>query len=35
VRENGVRVQFGELWRTQRTVTIFIRHFWYTAFFVL
>ena len=29
VRENGVRVQFGELWRTQRTVVIFIRHFWY------
>ena len=28
VRENGVRVQFGELWRLQRTVTIFIRHFW-------
>ncbi|KAH9041589.1 hypothetical protein EDB85DRAFT_1364457 [Lactarius pseudohatsudake] len=28
VRENGVRVQFGELWRTQRTVVIFIRHFW-------
>jgi hypothetical protein len=35
VRENGVRVQFGELWRMQRTVAIFIRHFWYTAFFVL
>jgi hypothetical protein len=34
VRENGVRVQFGELWRMQRTVAIFIRHFWYTAFFV-
>ncbi|KAI0289319.1 hypothetical protein B0F90DRAFT_858595 [Multifurca ochricompacta] len=29
VRENGVRLQFGELWRTQRTVVIFIRHFWY------
>jgi len=28
VRENGVRVQFGELWRAQRTVVIFIRHFW-------
>lgn len=28
VRENGVRVQFGELWRTQRTVVVFIRHFW-------
>ncbi|KAI0283744.1 hypothetical protein BC826DRAFT_920416 [Russula brevipes] len=28
VRENGVRVQFGELWRLQRTVVIFIRHFW-------
>ncbi|KAI0306174.1 hypothetical protein B0F90DRAFT_1591744, partial [Multifurca ochricompacta] len=28
VRENGVRLQFGELWRTQRTVVIFIRHFW-------
>ncbi|KAF8492637.1 hypothetical protein F5888DRAFT_1618873 [Russula emetica] len=28
VRENGVRVQFGELWRMQRTVAIFIRHFW-------
>ncbi|KAI0282723.1 hypothetical protein BC826DRAFT_921304 [Russula brevipes] len=24
VRENGVRVQFGELWRLQRTVVIFI-----------
>ena len=35
VRENGVRVQFGELWRMQRTVAIFIRHFWYTAFFIL
>ena len=35
VRENGVRVQFGELWRSQRTVAVFIRHFWYTAFFVL
>ena len=35
VRENGVRVQFGELWRMQRTVVVFIRHFWYTAFFVL
>lgn len=34
VRENGVRVQFGELWRMQRTVAIFIRHFWYNAFFV-
>jgi hypothetical protein len=31
VRENGVRVQFGELWRTQRTVVIFIRHFWYAS----
>ena len=31
VRENGVRVQFGELWRTQRTVMIFIRHFWYAS----
>jgi hypothetical protein len=28
VRENGLRLQFGELWRTQRTVVIFIRHFW-------
>ncbi|KAH9954032.1 hypothetical protein BC827DRAFT_1144861 [Russula dissimulans] len=28
VRENGLRIQFGELWRTQRTVVIFIRHFW-------
>jgi hypothetical protein len=35
VRENGVRVQFGELWRLQRTVAVFIRHFWYTHFFVL
>jgi hypothetical protein len=35
VRENGVRVQFGELWRMQRTVAIFIRHFWYSDFFVL
>ena len=35
VRENGVRVQFGELWRMQRTVVIFIRHFWYIVFFVL
>jgi hypothetical protein len=32
VRENGVRVPFGELWRTRRTVVIFIRHFWYTRF---
>jgi len=38
VRENGVRVPFGELWRTQRTVAIFIRHFWYAhilAFLIL
>ena len=28
VRENGLRLQFGELWRTQRTVVIFVRHFW-------
>ncbi len=35
VRENGVRVQFGELWRMQRTVAIFIRHFWCTALFDL
>ena len=28
VRENGVRVLFGELFRMQRTVAIFIRHFW-------
>ena len=34
VRENGVRVQFGELWRTQRTVVIFIRHFWCVSFLV-
>ena len=32
VRENGLRLQFGELWRTQRTVVIFIRHFWYFCF---
>jgi hypothetical protein len=32
VRENGVREQFGELWRLQRTVVIFIRHFWCAAF---
>lgn len=35
VRENGVRVQFGELWRLQRTVAVFIRHFWYTDFSLL
>lgn len=34
VRENGVRVQFGELWRAQRTVVIFIRHFWYARIHV-
>ncbi|KAI9508433.1 hypothetical protein F5148DRAFT_979798 [Russula earlei] len=28
VRENGLRIQFGELWRMQRTVVLFIRHFW-------
>jgi hypothetical protein len=28
VRENGMRVLFGELFRMQRTVAIFIRHFW-------
>ncbi|KAI0029277.1 hypothetical protein K488DRAFT_28548, partial [Vararia minispora EC-137] len=27
-RENGMPVPFGELWRTRRTVVIFIRHFW-------
>ena len=32
VRENGLRLQFGELWRTQRTIVIFIRHFWYFCF---
>ncbi|KAI0072759.1 hypothetical protein K474DRAFT_1604503 [Panus rudis PR-1116 ss-1] len=25
---NGVRVRFGELFRKQRTIVIFIRHFW-------
>jgi hypothetical protein len=34
VRENGLRLQFGELWRTQRTIVIFIRHFWYFCFLV-
>ena len=34
VRENGLRLQFGELWRMQRTVVIFIRHFWYAGFLV-
>jgi hypothetical protein len=33
VRENGVRVPFGELWRFQRTIAVFIRHFWYSYFF--
>ncbi|KAI0067244.1 hypothetical protein BV25DRAFT_1795054, partial [Artomyces pyxidatus] len=28
VKENGVRVPFGDLWKTQRTVVVFIRHFW-------
>ena len=34
VRENGVLVQFGALWRMQHTVAIFIRHYWYNTFFV-
>ena len=34
VRENGLWLQFGELWRMQRTVVIFIRHFWYAGFLV-
>ncbi|KII85110.1 hypothetical protein PLICRDRAFT_145799 [Plicaturopsis crispa FD-325 SS-3] len=28
VAESGVRVPFGDLWRGQKTVVIFIRHFW-------
>ncbi|KAJ8585914.1 hypothetical protein M405DRAFT_744506 [Rhizopogon salebrosus TDB-379] len=28
VAENGLRVPFGELFRYQKTVVIFIRHFW-------
>ncbi|KAA1467718.1 hypothetical protein DENSPDRAFT_769382, partial [Dentipellis sp. KUC8613] len=28
VQENGLRVPFGDLWKAQRTVVIFIRHFW-------
>ena len=28
VRENGMRVLFGELFRMQRPVAIFLRHFW-------
>jgi hypothetical protein len=34
MHENGLRLQFGELWRMQRTVVIFIRHFWYAGFLV-
>jgi hypothetical protein len=29
VAENGLRVPFGELFRYQKTVVIFIRHFWW------
>jgi len=28
VAENGLRVPFGDLFRDQKTVVIFIRHFW-------
>ncbi|KAG1819915.1 hypothetical protein EV424DRAFT_917786 [Suillus variegatus] len=28
VAENGIRVPFGDLFREQKTVVIFIRHFW-------
>ncbi|KAI0052289.1 hypothetical protein FA95DRAFT_1483805, partial [Auriscalpium vulgare] len=28
VKESGVRVPFGELWSGQRTVVVFVRHFW-------
>lgn len=28
VAENGIRVPFGDLFRDQKTVVIFIRHFW-------
>lgn len=32
VAENGLRVPFGELFRDQRTIVVFIRHFWYGSF---
>jgi hypothetical protein len=28
IAESGVRVEFGDLWRTQKAVVLFIRHFW-------
>jgi hypothetical protein len=28
IAENGLRVAFGDLWREQKTVVLFIRHFW-------
>ncbi|KAL1940249.1 hypothetical protein VTO73DRAFT_9201 [Trametes versicolor] len=28
IAQNGLRVQFGELFRDRRTIVIFIRHFW-------
>ncbi|TFL02454.1 AhpC/TSA antioxidant enzyme-domain-containing protein [Pterulicium gracile] len=28
ISESGIRVKFGDLWQGQKTVVIFIRHFW-------
>ncbi|EGO24429.1 hypothetical protein SERLADRAFT_389646, partial [Serpula lacrymans var. lacrymans S7.9] len=28
IAENGLRVPFGDIYKDQKTVVIFIRHFW-------
>lgn len=32
IAENGLRLTFGELWAKQKTIVIFIRHFWCVFF---
>jgi hypothetical protein len=32
ISESGVRVPFGNLWREQKTIVCFIRHFWWVLF---
>ena len=29
IAQNGVRVQFGDLFKDRKTIVIFIRHFWF------
>lgn len=32
IAENGLRVPFGELFRDQKTIVLFIRHFWWVSY---